>query len=143
MNLDLWVFFLSSISRNRLDVEFGLGKCMKYFSSDLVLLVVDGGTFDQLRHMRNIGWILRNVGQTCKYLVNWRNVDLTCKYLVDCGIWRNVGKTCKYLVNCRIWRNVGHTCKYLLDFVSVDVGREHTGLENFKVCVIFEHCKVL
>ena len=62
--------FLSSISRNRLDVEFGLGKCMKYFSSDLVILVVDGGTFDQLRHMRNIGWILRNVGQTCRYLVD-------------------------------------------------------------------------
>ena len=56
MNLNLWVFSLSSISRNRLDVEFGLGKCMKYLSWGLFILVVDGGTFDQLRHMRNVGW---------------------------------------------------------------------------------------
>ena len=48
--------FLSSISRNRLVVEFGVGKCMKYFSLGLFILVVNGGMFDQLRHMRNIGW---------------------------------------------------------------------------------------
>ena len=127
--------FLSSISRNRLDVEFGLGKCMKYFSLGLFILVVDGRTFDQsCKYLvnwgiwRNIGltsrylvsWgIWRNVGQTCRYLVSWgiwRNIGQTCTYLVNWGISRNVGQTCRYLVNWGIWRNIGQTCKYLVDW---------------------------
>ena len=65
------------------------------------------------------------------------------------GIWL-IGEYAGTLVrNVSIW-SIGEYGGMLvrhisicLIFVSVDVGREHAGLGNFKVGVIFEHHKVL